>query len=811
MTRIPPRSIGPSAQPDAPAPSPAATSSLAAATAAAAPDQFQEPPEQHAAADWSRARHAIVRFRWLVVAVVAAALGAGYGISRVVDPAFVAETIIWIDQDARRGADATGGMRPNQSFDAAAWVDLVRSYQVLDTVVRTGRLNIEVDPDADPVLAGTLTAASNVRPGDYRLLVDAGAGRWTLFEAGAVVDNGALGEPIGRALGFQWTIAPATATRDAVVRFSAYAPRDAARRLAESLSVHISPEGNFMRIALEGPEPQRLADILNAIGARYVAVAADLRQQKLTETTRILATRTADAAQALRHAENAFESFRVRAITLPADASSNPAAERGGVGEPNPAVSSYFALQRTRAAVARERAALERVANAPGSDQAIAQLDGLDAVARDAELSGALKELAAKRADLRTLVYRYSDVYPPVQRLQSEIAALKEQTIPALARRAATTLAATDDEIARDVGGARADLRAMPARAVEENRLRRAVELASGLYTTLQQRYDAARVAEESTVADVRILDPAVAPDRPYRNSQLRIMLLALGGGLGLALFGAVAVDRVDPKVRYPQQVSTEMGLVVLGALPHLRARRRWFGSTREDDAAMIEAIRAIRLNVAFAHGAGPVLVTVTSPGSADGKSFLAMNLARAFAQNGRRTMLVDGDLRRGALHRKFGVGRRPGFSDYLLGDAESHRVVRATGIDRLDFIPSGTRTQAAPDLLGRASAVDLIASLRARYDVIICDSPPLTAGIDPYVLGVATGSMLVVLRPGVSHREMASAKLDALARMPVRLLGAVLNDVRDDTVFASYSYYLPGYEATDERAGHPEESQVLA
>ena len=104
-----------------------------------------------------------------------------------------------------------------------------------------------------------------------------------------------------------------------------------------------------------------------------------------------------------------------------------------------------------------------------------------------------------------------------------------------------------------------------------------------------------------------------------------------------------------------------------------------------------------------------------------------------------------------------------------------------------------------------------LFDTLRPRYDVILVDSPPLSAGVDPLILGTLTGHLVVVLRTGFSHRDVASAKLEVLQRLPVRLLGAILNAVPAGEAYRYYSYYLPGYEAVDEEAeqasggkGHP-------
>src|SRR5205807_3662776 len=107
----------------------------------------------------------------------------------------------------------------------------------------------------------------------------------------------------------------------------------------------------------------------------------------------------------------------------------------------------------------------------------------------------------------------------------------------------------------------------------------------------------------------------------------------------------AVLIDRVDPRVRYPDQVSREMGLTILGAVPHIRAGARPERSGRrvrppEDVAVVVEALRGVCLNLVYTHGAvAPLVVTITSPGAGDGKSFLAANLGHTFAEAGHRTL----------------------------------------------------------------------------------------------------------------------------------------------------------------------------
>ena len=145
-----------------------------------------------------------------------------------------------------------------------------------------------------------------------------------------------------------------------------------------------------------------------------------------------------------------------------------------------------------------------------------------------------------------------------------------------------------------------------------------------------------------------------------------------------------------------------------------------------------------------------------------------------------------------------FGASRRPGLLDFLGGDAPLDAVLRNSTHEKLTLIPCGTRRHRGPELLHSQAMLQLITDLRERFDVIIVDSPPLGAGVDPFVLGAATGNMVVVLRTGATDRKMAEAKLKLLERLPIRPLGAVLNDIRAQGVYRYYTY-LYGYTTSED------------
>jgi polysaccharide biosynthesis transport protein len=723
-------------------------------------------------------------------------LGGGIA-ARIQSRRYLAQSTVWIQSSDARNT-ARGPIGADQFLQAAAWVDLLRSYVVLDDVVRQLRLCLRYQA-RDARAFTTFALSDEFQAGDYRLVVD-GTGRTfrLLASDGTELQHGAVGDSIGQSFGFRWVPSSEVVPPSSDLRFRVASLRDAAKHLGDGLNVTIDPSGNFLRIALIQGDGRGAARVVNAVAQRYVAAAAELKRSKLSELAGLLDQQLQAARGNLQRAEAALQDFRRRTITLLPDP--GPAA---GVAAPQgAALGDFFSLKVEQEQVRRDRQAIAQwLAQVPDSGAAIDGLASIGAVQRFPELRMALDELMTKRAELRALRYRYTDDHPQVRRRTAELGTLERQTIPALAQTLLSQLAARERTLAGDVSAGGRELQAIPQRAVEEARLRRDVTIAENLYTGVQQRYEEARLAEGSTVADVRILDRAVAPVEPIRDAATRFIALGFVAGLGLGLLGAVVADRRDPRVQHPDQVTQQIGLPILGVLPHVGDRQA--GAKDEQVAHAIEAMRSVRLSLTHAYAAtsaGPLVVTVSSPGIGDGKSFVSANLGLSFADSGRRTLLLDGDVRRGGLHRAVQTRRRPGLTDFLAGRAPWETVIQRTAYPDLDFIGAGTRFRDAPELLGSPAMQELLARLRSSHSVILVDSPPLGSGVDPYTLGTLTGNLLLVLRTGTTNLDLARTKLAMLDTLPIRLLGVVVNDVRPGGVYRYYSY-LSGYAAEDEGA----------
>jgi len=755
-------------------------------------------PEPEPGPNLLRIVSALKRFKWLLLGLTAAGLAGGVLATRIIRPEYQVSATIWIETASE---DRTGGpIQGDRLLRSRAWVELLRAYKVLDPVVRQQRLYLSAAAGPDSALFRGFDLADRFLPGEYEYAVDAAGRTFTLRNLKRqVTETGQVGDSAGRAVGFLWAPRPARTSFGKKVKFGVLTPREASLRLAKALQTQLR-EDNFLALQLSDPDPEAATATLNALITRFVDEAATQKRQKLTLLAQVLDTQVLQQAEKLKNSEQGLESFRVATVTLPREET----AVAPGLQFTQPTVyTQYFAMRTNLEAIRRDREAIEELLErARGGAMAVDAFNTIPAVKAAPDLERVLAELSTAEADLRTLLAKYTEEYRGVKELRDKVATIRNRTIPLYARALVDQLKVQERDLAARIGSASRDLRDIPTRSQNEARLRREVEQSEMLFKTLENSRQQARLAEASAIPDVRILDSAVVPTKPSKNSAPNLILIGLAAGLALGIGLALLLDRFDNRFRYPEQISQGLGLSILGTIPRIRQH-----AAPEDAAQVIEAFRSVRLNLSHSYNQGvAITLAISSPSPGDGKSLVSSNLALSFAEAGYRTLLIDGDTRRGDLHRTFAVERRPGLLDHLAGEAEMAATLRPTSHPRLMLLPCGARRREGPELLGSARMQDLITLLRAKFDVIIIDTPPLGAGIDPFVLGTAVGNLALVLRAGETDRQLAEAKLQVLDKLPVRLLGAILNDVRVGEGAYKYYSYSYGYVAGDE-----EKAGVLA
>ncbi|MEM7278564.1 MAG: polysaccharide biosynthesis tyrosine autokinase [Pseudomonadota bacterium] len=365
------------------------------------------------------------------------------------------------------------------------------------------------------------------------------------------------------------------------------------------------------------------------------------------------------------------------------------------------------------------------------------------------------------------------------------------------------------DNLAGQLAGVDGQVKELPGTQQEVLRLFRDVEVNTQMYTSLLNAIQEMNVVKAGTVGNVRIVDPAIEPYESAKPRRVMLVLLSLILGAFLGVAFALLRNALHRGVYDPEVVEEEFGLPVFAVIPHSGTegkleRKRGPGTTMSSLLAVeqpsdmaLESIRNIRTSLRFG-GMNPTnnVILISGPGPGVGKSFVSANFAVVLANAGEKVLLVDGDLRKGSLHRQLGMQRKVGISQLASGDLALADAIQQTSIERLDFLANGVWPDTPLERVLGSDFRQSLLRLAAKYDRVIIDSPPALAVSDAMILGQLAGIAFVVLKAGAHPiREIAQC-VRRLSRAKVNLCGFLFNHVdRSERNYGvgQYDYgYLP-------------------
>ena len=363
------------------------------------------------------------------------------------------------------------------------------------------------------------------------------------------------------------------------------------------------------------------------------------------------------------------------------------------------------------------------------------------------------------------------------------------------------------------VAETKAEYDKLNAHSFEYQQLKREADADKKLYEELVGKIKEAGINAGFQNNNIRIADlarPALKPVFP--NITLNLVLAFLFSSI-LAVGGAVLHDAMDTTVRDPEQTSRYLGTDVIGILPSVRnaaqlnaldgsGAPRLVGEVSLNRSSYYhngyyrtilgfeEAIRTLRHTILLGDFDSRIRsLLITSAGPAEGKTTACAHLAIAHAEQGKKTLLVDADLRRPSIHRKFGLPATTGLSNVLNGEIGWRDVVLQNEFKpNLSILPAGPTSHRAADLVGPRMG-DLLDEFAEEYDLVILDAPPLLGFAEPLQMATFADGVLVISRAGETKRKAVSSVLSALNRLRANVVGVVLNQVKHDTS-DGYSYY---------------------
>lgn len=301
-----------------------------------------------------------------------------------------------------------------------------------------------------------------------------------------------------------------------------------------------------------------------------------------------------------------------------------------------------------------------------------------------------------------------------------------------------------------------------------------------GRVAGFDERITQLELENQTGALNLDVIEYARTAQRPVYPDTEKTLIYALGGS-GILAFGLVLLlGLADRKVRQVEDVPKLLGTSVLGVLPEMprgAGRQKLARLVEEDPRSLVaEAVRSARTATTFALPAGSGLVVVTSANAGEGKSVCASNLAFALAKAGKKTLLIDGDMRKPAQHEIYGVDNGPGLASLLGSAAATKKAIVPNVAFGLDLLPSGEPRGKSAELCEGPVLAELVQSLRETYECIVIDSPPVLESSEARVLAAMADAVVFVLRLGVSKAPNLKRASGILRGVGARILGALPN-----------------------------------
>jgi len=555
------------------------------------------------------------------------------------------------------------------------------------------------------------------------------------------------------------------------------------------LTVEPVRNSRLVKLYYDSPDPQQAAVILNALVKNYINMNLERRFDASTYARNFLQERLQQVKAKLEDSERQLVGFARKEQIISVDDKQNTVSQN--LGATNAALAE---AEKKRIAA---EAAYRQVMGARG--QGLSQI-------LDSKIIQTLKETKAKlETQYQENLNIYKPAYPTMVQLRGQIGqvdAMINQEINNI--RAAVTAsyeaARAEEALLRGrMDQLKQDVLSLQDRSIQLNILRREVDTNRQLYDGLLQRFKEVGVAAGIGTNNISVVDEAKTPGGPYkpnlRLNALLALVLGLLGGVGLAFL----FEHLDDTFRRPEELEKLLGLPVLGVIPKTRQERgedRPMALVGHDDprSAFAEAYRSVRTALQFSTASGvPRLLTVTSAMTGEGKTTTALSLAIQFAQAGKRTLLIEADLRKPSLHRALQLDNQVGLTNYLAGGgAQPVDIAKPTHIPDLFVIPSGPLPPNPAELLSSARMVELLGLATGKFDQVILDSPPLLGLADALIIGNLCEGTLLTVEMGSTPRGYALGALKRLRGARVHVLGAILTKL--EARAGTYGYYRSYY-----------------
>ena len=620
-------------------------------------------------------------------------------------------------------------------------------------------------------------------------------------------------------------------------------PSDWVESISSRLSTHTVRNTNFIGVAYESLHPEAAAAVVRSVIDAYLEFVETTHRGTAAEVLEVLTVEReqleVDLAAKQNHLRDSRE--RIGHLALP---------NRDNVVDP--IIARALKINEALMQAQQERIGLQsslatvRAAAARGEDlrqhfglvqQAVGERIMLAAMGMGetdmAAIADQQRRAMQLRSDLQQLRPFYGPNHPQVLALEQQIAATEQYLSSYRGGVSTRAMGLPDAELAsmldsmlqqtlsrasereRQLEAAFESARTEAARQsgdfVQIEMLQREVERLEKLHDVLFDKIAAVDIHKVQAPIRVNIVKEPLPDDSPSSPKLRGVLVASVIGGLALGMLIAYVQDLADDRFGSPEEMAAQLGARVLAVVQELRALPghglqavQMFANPQARES---EAFRTLRTSIALGAELTERIV-VSSSEPSDGKTTVSANLAVSYAQSGRRTLVIDADLRKPGLTSLFDLKGAAGVTDILSADEAvgvvAQRCLHKTQIDTLDIIPAGPRRPDPAELLLGPNFPELLAWADGRYDQVLIDCPPILAVSDAQIVGRLVDGVVLVVTPEKNHRRLVVRACDTFVSSGVKLLGVVANRISEQAGRGyGYGYgYGYGHEETEVESG---------
>ncbi len=577
--------------------------------------------------------------------------------------------------------------------------------------------------------------------------------------------------------------------------------------LLRKLKVKRPPNTHLLEISYRSTDRQLASDVANAVADSYLQHSYNIRYRAAAGLSRFMERQLEELRAKMERSSNALAEYEKELNII------NPEEQTNILSARLLDLNTEFTKAQTER-VAKEAAYRSVKDGSLDAARASAQRDSLRTLTDD------FNEARQRFAEIQAHFGPNHPEYKVAAATLGELRGLIDATRQGIARNAELQYKeALDREriIAQEFKNSKDEFDRLNARSFEYQALKREAEGDKSLYEELLRKIREKTINASFENSSARIADPArPGKDPVFPSVPLTVVITFLLSSVA-AVGVAVLSDFLDDTIRDPEEVSRALGSEVIGSLPEVKPWRNQITKIaqngnghhrRESDSHSVtgydEAIRSLRNSILltdFDRRLRTMLVTSASP--SEGKSTIAIHLALAHAQQGKRTLLIDGDLRRPSVHRRFELSNQVGLSDVLHGRSGWREAISHPDAETgLDVLPAGSLSyRRVADTIGPELS-QLVDEIAVDYDLVIIDAPPLLGFSEPLQMAAAVDGVVIAVRAGQTSRRAVGSVLSTLARLRANVVGVVLNEVThklsDRYYYGYYHKYYRHYHSKD-------------